>query len=89
MVVVDDDINVFNDGEVMWPSAPGLTPPVTSCHSRLVGAGRAPPHGMEYHEDGTRTPKMVSAMILDATKPRRGALSERARVPRKPSTRRT
>src|SRR5690606_11466147 len=82
-VVVDDDINVFNDGEVMW----AIGTRFDAARDLLVipdwsGPGGLLPTGWEYHEDGTRTPKMVSAMILDATKPAPPVpYPERARVP--------
>ncbi len=83
VVVVDDDINVFNDGEVMW----AIGTRFDAARDLLVipdwsGPGGLLPTGWEYHEDGTRTPKMVSAMILDATKPAPPVpYPERARVP--------
>jgi 2,5-furandicarboxylate decarboxylase 1 len=55
IVVVDDDINVFNDGEVMW-----------AIGTRFDGLL---PVGWDYHPDGSRTPRMITATIVDATKP--------------------
>lgn len=70
IVVVDEDINVFNDGEVMW----AIGTRFDASRDLLViprwsGPGGLLPVGWEYHTDGTRTPRMISAMVIDATKP--------------------
>ncbi|HBA40215.1 MAG TPA: UbiD family decarboxylase [Deltaproteobacteria bacterium] len=70
VVVVDDDIDVFNDAEVLWAIG-------TRCHMekdltllpRFAGPGGLNPVGYEFHSDGTKTPVMISALIVDATKP--------------------
>lgn len=70
VVVVDDDIDVFNDAEVLWAIG-------TRCSlekdlvviPRWSGPGGLNPVGYEYHADGTKTPVMITALIVDATKP--------------------
>ncbi|MBI4523664.1 MAG: UbiD family decarboxylase [Deltaproteobacteria bacterium] len=70
IVVVDDDINVFNDAEVLWAIG-------TRCHFErgltlipsMAGPGGLNPVGYEFHPDGSKTPVMISALIVDATKP--------------------
>ena len=70
IVVVDDDINVFNDGDVMW----AIGTRFDAARDLLViprwsGPGGLLPVGWEYHQDGTRTPRMITATVIDATKP--------------------
>jgi len=70
IVVVDDDINVFNDGDVMW----AIGTRFDAARDLLViprwsGPGGLLPVGWDYHPDGTRTPRMITASIIDATKP--------------------
>lgn len=70
VIVVDDDINVFDHGDVLWAvgtrfdAARDLT---------IVRDWNGPygslPSNWEFHLDGTRTPRTAAAMILDATKP--------------------
>jgi 2,5-furandicarboxylate decarboxylase 1 len=70
VVVVDDDIDVFNDAEVLWAIG-------TRCHFEkdltLIpgssGPGGLNPVGFDFHADGSKTPVMISALIVDATKP--------------------
>jgi len=70
IVVVDDDIDVFNDAEVLWAIG-------TRCHferdltllPRVAGPGGLNPVGYDFHPDGSKTAVMMSAIILDATKP--------------------
>lgn len=70
IVVVDEDINVFNEPEVMWaigtrcrPEKDILVIPDWS------GPGGLNPSGWDYHSDGTRTPVMTSVVVIDATQP--------------------
>jgi 2,5-furandicarboxylate decarboxylase 1 len=70
IVVVDDDINVFNDGEVMW----AIGTRFDAARDLLViprwsGPGGLLPVGWDYLADGSRTPRMITATIVDATKP--------------------
>jgi 2,5-furandicarboxylate decarboxylase 1 len=70
IVVVDDDINVFDEGEVTWAVGTRFD----AARDLLVipqwsGPGGLLPTGWDYHKDGSRTPRMISAMVLDATKP--------------------
>lgn len=85
IVVVDDDINVFNGEEVSWALGTRfdaerdlLTIP------KWNGPGGLLPTNWEYHQDGSRTPRMSSALIADATKkaPPNG-YPKRAVVPKK------
>ena len=70
VVVVDDDIDVFNDADVLWAIG-------TRCHfeedllviPKWSGPGGTNPAGYQFHTDGTRTPVMSTALIVDATKP--------------------
>lgn len=70
VVVVNDDIDVFNDAEVLWAIG-------TRCYwekdvtliTRWFGPGGLSPIGYEFNADGTRTPVMTAALIVDATKP--------------------
>lgn len=70
IVVVDEDINVFNDGDVMW----AIGTRFDAARDLLViprwsGPGGLLPVGWDYHADGSRTPRMITAMVIDATKP--------------------
>ncbi|MCZ6564205.1 MAG: UbiD family decarboxylase [Candidatus Binatia bacterium] len=70
IVVVDDDINVFNEPEVTWAIGTRFRPE----KDLLVipdwsGPGGLIPSGWESHPDGKRTPVMVSVMVIDATQP--------------------
>ena len=70
VVVVDDDINVFNEPEVTWavgtrmrPDKDVLTIPDWN------GPGDLLPSNWTYTPDGAHEPVMGAVMILDATKP--------------------
>jgi 2,5-furandicarboxylate decarboxylase 1 len=70
IVVVDDDIDVFNDGDVMW----AIGTRFDAARDLLViprwsGPGGLLPVGWEYHDDGSKTPRMITAVVIDATKP--------------------
>jgi 2,5-furandicarboxylate decarboxylase 1 len=83
IVVVDSDIDVFNDGDVMWAVGTRFD----AARDLLVipdwsGPGGLLPTGWKYHADGTRLPKTMAAMVLDATKPGPPVpYPERAKVP--------
>jgi 2,5-furandicarboxylate decarboxylase 1 len=70
VIVVDDDINVFDHGDVLWAvgtrfdAARDLT-----ILQDWNGPSGSLPSNWQYHADGTRTPRAAAAMILDATKP--------------------
>ncbi len=70
VIVVDDDINIFNDSDVMWAigtrfdAADDLT-----ILKKWSGPGGLLPTNWIYLPDGSRTPRASSAMIIDATKP--------------------
>jgi 2,5-furandicarboxylate decarboxylase 1 len=70
IVVVDDDINVFDGEEVAW----AIGTRFDASRDLLVipnwnGPGGLLPTNWEYHADGKNTPRMSSAVIVDATKP--------------------
>lgn len=70
IVVVDDDINVFNEPEVMW----AIGTRFRAEKDLLVipnwsGPGGLNPSAWEYYRDEARTPVMTSVLVLDATKP--------------------
>lgn len=70
IVVVDDDIDVFNDGDVLWAVGTRFD----AARDLLViprwsGPGGLLPVGWDFHPDGSKTPRMITAMVVDATKP--------------------
>jgi 2,5-furandicarboxylate decarboxylase 1 len=70
IIVVDDDINVFNDGDVMWAVGTRFD----AARDLLViprwsGPGGLLPVGWDFHPDGSKTPRMITAVVIDATKP--------------------
>lgn len=70
VIVVDDDIDVYNDGEVLW--AVGTRFDATrdlTIVQNWSGPGGYLPSNWEYHADGRKTERTSSAMIIDATKP--------------------
>jgi len=83
IVLVDDDIDVFNEPEVMWAIGTRFSAD-TGLHviEDWSGPGGLIPTGWDYLPDGTKQPKMISAMIIDATKPLAPAIfPPRAQVP--------
>ncbi|MEA2642954.1 MAG: 2,5-furandicarboxylate decarboxylase 1 [Chloroflexota bacterium] len=70
IVLVDDDIDVFNEPEVMWAIGTRFA---ADRDLHLIpgwsGPGGLIPTSWEYFPDGHKEPKMVTAMIIDATKP--------------------
>ncbi|WP_342741644.1 UbiD family decarboxylase [Alicyclobacillus macrosporangiidus] len=83
VVVVDDDIDVFNGEQVAW----AIGTRFDAAEDLVVipkwnGPGGLLPTNWESHADGSRTPKMSSAVIVDATKPAPPVrFPERTRVP--------
>ncbi|MBI4481584.1 MAG: UbiD family decarboxylase [Acidobacteria bacterium] len=70
VVVVDDDINVFNEREVMWAIGTRFNADKDLLMVKdWSGPGGLNPTGWEYHPDGSRTPIMSTVMLLDATMP--------------------
>jgi len=70
VVVVDEDIDVFNDGDVMWAIGTRFDAERDLLViPRWSGPGGLLPVGWDYHTDGSRTPRMITATIVDATKP--------------------
>ena len=70
VVVVDDDIDVFNEHEVAWAVGTRFDA-VRDLHviPNWNGPGGLLPTNWEYGEDGKHRPRMSSAIIVDATKP--------------------
>jgi 2,5-furandicarboxylate decarboxylase 1 len=70
VVLVDDDIDVFNEQDVMWAvgsrfrADKGLT-----VINDWSGPGGLNPSGWDYFPDGHKEPRMMPVMIMDATKP--------------------
>jgi 2,5-furandicarboxylate decarboxylase 1 len=70
IVLVDDDIDVFNEPEVTWAIG-------TRCRAerdvllipQWSDAGGLNPSNYEYSTDGTKAPVPMTAMVIDATKP--------------------
>lgn len=70
VVVVDDDIDVFRDTEVLW----AIGTRFKADQGLLVipnwsDPGGLNPAGYEYHADGSKTPRKIAAVVIDATKP--------------------
>jgi 2,5-furandicarboxylate decarboxylase 1 len=70
VIVVDDDIDVYDDGDVLWAvgtrfdAARDLT-----IIADWNGPGGLLPSTWDYHPDGSKTMRTSSAIIIDATKP--------------------
>jgi 2,5-furandicarboxylate decarboxylase 1 len=70
IVLVDDDIDVFNEPEVMWAIG-------TRCRAEkdvLIIPDWSDPGGLnpsayDYFPDGSKEPRKMAAMVIDATKP--------------------
>lgn len=84
IVLVDEDIDVFNEPEVMWAIG-------TRCRADrdvLIipdwsSPGGLNPSAYEYFPDGSKQPRTMAAMIIDATKPAPpAAYPPRAMVPK-------
>lgn len=70
IVVVDDDINVFNEPEVMWAMGTRCRPEKDiTVIPDWCGPGGLNPTGWEYYADEARKPVMSGAVIIDATQP--------------------
>lgn len=83
VVVVDEDVNVFNEPEVMWAIGTRFRPEKDLLViPNWYGPGGLNPVGWEYHRDEARTPVMTSVVVLDATQPTAPhAYPPRARAP--------
>jgi 2,5-furandicarboxylate decarboxylase 1 len=70
VIVVDDDINVYDDGDVLWAIGTRFdaTRDLTIVQS-WSGPGGLLPTNWDYFADGTKTARASSAIIIDATKP--------------------
>ncbi|MEA2639507.1 MAG: 2,5-furandicarboxylate decarboxylase 1, partial [Chloroflexota bacterium] len=70
IVLVDDDIDVFNEAEVIWAIGTRFA---ADRDLHLIpgwsGPGGLIPTGWDYLPNGRKEPRMVTAMIIDATKP--------------------
>ncbi len=83
VILVDDDIDVFNEQEVMWAVGTRFRAD-KGLHviPDWSGPGGLNPSGWDYFADGHKEPRMMPAMILDATKPcAPGWWPPRAQVP--------
>jgi len=70
IVLVDDDINVFNEPEVMWAIGTRFRAD-KGLHviPDWSGPGGLNPAGWDYFPDGHKEARMMPAVIIDATKP--------------------
>jgi 2,5-furandicarboxylate decarboxylase 1 len=70
VILVDDDIDVYNEQEVMWAVGTRFRADrdLHVIHN-WSGPGGLNPSGWDYFPDGHKEPRMMSAMIIDATKP--------------------
>jgi 2,5-furandicarboxylate decarboxylase 1 len=83
IILVDDDIDVFNESEVMWAVGTRFRAD-KGLHviPDWSGPGGLNPSGWDYFADGHKEPVMMPAMIIDATKPAPpGWWPPRAQVP--------
>ena len=87
IVLVDEDINVFNEPEVMWAVGTRFRAD-KGLHviPDWSGPGGLNPSGWDYFPDGGRRPRMMPAMIIDATKPVAPPSSPPRARPRRPSS---
>ncbi|HZS02880.1 MAG TPA: UbiD family decarboxylase [Chloroflexota bacterium] len=70
IVVVDDDIDVFNDGEVLWAIGTRFHADTDLVMApNIGGAGGLSPVGYNFGPNGQKTPRPSMAIIVDATKP--------------------
>jgi 2,5-furandicarboxylate decarboxylase 1 len=70
IVVVDDDIDVFDEEEVSWAIGTRFDAERDlQVIPRWNGPGGLLPTNWEYDAEGTRQARMSSAVIIDATKP--------------------
>jgi len=70
VIVVDDDINVYDDGDVLWAIGTRFdaTRDLTIVQG-WSGPGGLLPTNWDYFADGSKTARASSAIIIDATKP--------------------
>ncbi|OGQ82223.1 MAG: 4-hydroxybenzoate decarboxylase [Deltaproteobacteria bacterium RIFCSPLOWO2_12_FULL_60_19] len=70
VVVVDEDVDVFNESQVMWAVGTRFRAEKDlTVIPNFSGPGGLNPSNWEYGVDESRKPVMGSAMILDATMP--------------------
>ena len=70
VIVVDDDVNIFEDGDLMWALGTRFDAERDLTVVRdWSGPGGVLPQNWVYHLDGTRTARTSSVFIMDATKP--------------------
>ncbi|MBX5489679.1 MAG: UbiD family decarboxylase [Chloroflexi bacterium] len=70
IILVDDDIDVYNEPEVMWALGTRFRADkgLQVIHD-WSGPGGLNPAGWDYFPDGTKQPRMMPVVIMDATKP--------------------
>jgi 2,5-furandicarboxylate decarboxylase 1 len=83
VIVVDDDIDVYDEREVSWAIGTRFD---AATDLQVIPAWNGPggllPTNWSYDTEGARTPRMSSAVIVDATKPAPPVVfPPRARVP--------
>lgn len=83
VVVVDDDIDVYDEREVAWAIGTRFDAAEDlQVIPKWNGPGGLLPTNWSYDADGGRTPRRSSAVIVDATKPAPPVVfPQRARVP--------
>lgn len=83
VIVVDDDIDVYDEREVSWAVGTRFDAAQDlQVIPRWNGPGGLLPTNWSYDAEGGRTPRMSSAVIVDATKPAPPIVfPARARVP--------
>ncbi len=70
VIVVDDDINVFNVADVLWAVGTRFQADRDlTILPNCSGPGGLNPAAYSYDVDGTAHPRMMTKLILDATKP--------------------
>ena len=70
VIVVDDDINIFEDGDLMWAVGTRFDAERDlTIVKDWSGPGGVLPQNWAYNRDGSRVPRTSSVFIMDATKP--------------------
>lgn len=70
VILVDDDIDVYNEQEVMWALGTRFRADKDlQIINDWSGPGGLNPAGWDYFPDGHKEPRMMPVVIMDATKP--------------------